>query len=221
MLDVCLSTIKLGGMTCILALIQDVTARQNAKKEITGLQEQLGYYGRLNTAGELSTDLAHKLNYSLAATPNYIQFSVRRLVKIQSIPRDIFEALQRANELTLRAGVLTFWLREFVRNDTSGPIPTDTNTVIREIGALVFQWARRPEIEFVYNLDPDLDEVLINLTQLLQVIPNLVSNSMGSPMDSSPLIRTVWTETQNRREGAISIVISNSPHLAKRRRSDL
>ena len=60
--NVRLSPIILGGMTCIIALIKDVTARQNAEKEISRLQEKLACYGRPHAAEELSAGLAHKLN---------------------------------------------------------------------------------------------------------------------------------------------------------------
>ncbi len=165
--------------------VRDLTERQRTEARLKELQSELVHISRLTALGEMASALAHELNQPLSAIANYLRGSVRLLAS-DPIPRErLSEALDKANEQTLRAGQIIRRLRDFVARGETERRVESLPKLIEEAGALALVGAKEHGVRVSFDLDPAVDLVLADKVQVQQVILNLIRNAIDA-MDESP-----------------------------------
>lgn len=176
------------------ALLEATEGRARAEERESRLREELAHVGRVATAGELATSLAHEVNQPLAAIVTNAQAGQRYLAsdtldkrKLAPVLQDIAQQGQRASEIIQR-------LREFLRKHKSERRPIDLNQVVRDTLPLVRRELQDQRVDVLLDLDPDLRAVDADPIQMQQILVNLVNNACeamsGTRGDRSLEIRT-------------------------------
>lgn len=165
--------------------VRDLTERERTEARLKELQSELVHISRLTALGEMASALAHELNQPLSAIANYLRGSVRLLAN-DPIPRErLSEALDKANEQTLRAGQIIRRLRDFVARGETERRVESLPKLIEEAGALALVGAKEHGVRVAFDLDPAVKHVLADKVQVQQVILNLIRNAIDA-MEESP-----------------------------------
>ncbi len=174
-------TIELGGQTCILAIIRDVTERR-------ALELQLRQSQKMEAVGRLAGGVAHDFNNLLVGILGYSELLKKKLAEQSPLLRmanEINFAAMRARDLTSRLLALSH--RQVLR-----PAVLDLNALVRQCERLL-----RPvigeDVRVILRLDPKTAHVKADPAQLEQVILNLALNAR----DAMPGGGTLSMETCN------------------------
>lgn len=168
-------TIELGGQTCILAIIRDVTERR-------ALELQLRQSQKMEAVGRLAGGVAHDFNNLLVGILGYSELLKKKLAEQSPLLRmanEINFAAMRARDLTSRLLALSH--RQVLR-----PAVLDLNALVRQCERLL-----RPvigeDVRVILRLDPKTAHVKADPAQLEQVILNLALNARDAMPDGGTL----------------------------------
>ncbi|TYO99482.1 PAS domain S-box-containing protein [Geothermobacter ehrlichii] len=154
------------------------------------LEEQLRHAQKVEALGTLTGGVAHDFNNFLTAIMGYAS-----ILKLKSPPASEQEQIvDQILQTTERASKLTYSLLAYSRRQVSRPMPLDINQVVCGLEKML----RRiiPEtIEFATSLCESPLMVLADVSQLEQVLMNLVTNARDAMPSGGPLrIETGMTE---------------------------
>ncbi len=166
------------GRAARLALVQDVTMQER-------LEQQLRQVQKMEAIGSLAGGIAHDFNNILMVIRGYSSILLKNLSdeKHQHQVLQIDQAAERAAELTHQ-------MLAFSRQQVLKPEVTDVNAVV--VDALVLlERILGEDITLECDLDPGLGSILVDRSQLSQVILNLAGNARDAMHDGGTLtIRT-------------------------------
>jgi two-component system cell cycle sensor histidine kinase/response regulator CckA len=172
-----------GGLprTCLLA--EDVTERR-------ALDDEIAQSRKLRAVGELVGGIAHEFNNLL--TPillkaSEIKYDWPQDPRLHEAINIIASAGQRGAELTRR--LLTFGRKAESRIET-----VRLATVVDHSFALMRLTLDR-RIQWRNTVPPDLPALFLNVTDLNQVLANLILNARDTLLDKLTLQREGWTPT--------------------------
>lgn len=175
-----------GGQGFFTGFVRDLTEHQRTQAQMHDLQQELLHISRLSAMGEMASALAHELNQPLAAITNYMNGARRLLAPdiVESRPK-IEMALDRAAEQAVRAGQIIRRLRDFVSRDESEKHVESLSKLIEESSALGLTGSREQGVVLRFNLDGEIDRVVVDRVQIQQVLVNLFRNSLEAMVLSS------------------------------------
>ncbi len=174
-------TVEFRGKRASLALISDVTEREQ-------LEEQLRQAQKMEAVGRLAGGIAHDFNNLLTVIAGYTDLLLRRLPADGPL-RAKAEAIQKATEL---ATGLTGQLLAFSRKQVRKPVRVNLNDAVGRMTAVLTRLLG-DDIEMATDFHADLQPVLIDPTQLEQVVMNLSVNAR----DAMPQGGTLRISTAN------------------------
>lgn len=154
---------------------RDLTDRLAEQDRIRGLEAELMQMARLTAMGQMTTTLAHELNQPLAAATNFMMASERLLYSPSPNIPMIVEALRSGVEQTMRAGDIIRRLRVFIAKREPHRSLEDIAEVLREAADLAM--AGSYDITLNWEVESQLDPVLIDRIQIQQVVVNLIRNA--------------------------------------------
>jgi histidine kinase len=141
-------------------------------------QEQLIQAGKMATLGEMATGVAHELNQPLSVIKTASGFILKKLEHAEDIDRKILEMLSREIEDHVdRAAKITNHMRLFGRKTTFAKERTNINDILKRAFDIFSQQLKLREIEVIWNLKPDLPDVVLDPVRLEQVFINLLINA--------------------------------------------
>lgn len=163
--------IKYKGREALILAATDIT-------ESIGKDAQLFQSSKMKTLGEMSAGIAHELTQPLNAIKIGNDYLKRKIqlgmaVGIEDLERvatAVTGQVERASEIINR-------LREFGRKPDFKKEPVNLNAVITHVMQIIGQQLVLNNIRVIYDLDPQLPDILANQNRLEQVIFNLVSNA--------------------------------------------
>ncbi|WP_292037074.1 MULTISPECIES: sensor histidine kinase [unclassified Brevundimonas] len=165
--------------------VRDLTERQQAEARLQELQADLVRVSRLTALGEMASALAHELNQPLTAISNYLKGSRRLLAGDTVSLARVGDAVDRAAEQALRAGVIIRRLRDFVaRGDTERRIE-DLPKLVEEACALALVGVREHGVRVRIDIDPAAGWVVADKVQVQQVLLNLIRNAVDVMEEAS------------------------------------
>lgn len=181
----------------LVAIIRDMTERQNAERRAQELQQELLHVSRLSAMGEMSSALAHEVNQPLAAISNYVKAATRYLANHNDANSlKVRELLEKALGQTTRAGQVIRRLRDFIEKGETDRAVEDLNAVIDEAMGLALLGAAEAGVRANIVLEPRAPRVLIDKIQIQQVVLNLVRNSIEAMQETEVRELTVRTSIE-------------------------
>ena len=159
--------------------IRDLTDQQMTENRLKALQSEVAHMSRFTALGEMASTLAHEINQPLTAINNYLRGCQRLLDKAEDHSRGMLrDALGKAADQALRAGLIIRRLREFVaRGDTERQLES-LPKLIEDASTLALIGAKERGISASFRLDPKADIVVADRIQVQQVLVNLIRNAI-------------------------------------------
>lgn len=169
-------------------LTNEVMARREAEHTTKRLEAQLDRVRKIEVVGQLAGGVAHDLNNLLA--PILIYTSLLSDDKTLSAPHA--DIIRKIEETGVRAREVIRQLLTFSRMQADEFAVVELNDVIHGIEGLLRRSVPE-DIEIVFSLDPNIDNILAEKSQLERVLINLVVNAA----DAMPHGGTLTIETSS------------------------
>jgi signal transduction histidine kinase len=182
--------IQYRGSERKVVAVRDITERTRAVQERANLEQQLAQSQRLESIGRLAGGVAHDFNNLLTAimgNVSLLQGELRGNALASDRLSEVMEASEGAARLTRQ--LLTVGRKEVTRPERLDPnrVIADTQRVIlRLLGA---------RVDLRTSLGPDVGSVVIDASQLEQILVNLCINARDAMPEGGGLeIRTDVTQ---------------------------
>jgi PAS domain S-box-containing protein len=146
------------------------------------LEEQLRQSQRMEAVGRLAGGVAHDFNNYLTVILGYSELALSPATA-EPVLRSSLAEIKAAGE---RAAELTRQLLAFGRKQIIRPVALDLNSVVQETANML----RRllvSEVQIVVRLDPKLNRIKADVTQLQQVLLNLAVNAQHAMPEGGTL----------------------------------
>ena len=170
-----------GDPPRFVGFVRDLSARVAAEREITQARERLTHVARLSTMGEMAAGLSHELNQPLAAIATYAKACQYLMDKGDAADAaEIREALTQISQQALRAGEVIRRLRTFVTNREVSHERVSCRRLLEDLQALARPDARANDVRLVFEVGPDVPDVMADAVQLQQVLINLIRNGIDA-----------------------------------------
>ena len=160
-------------------LVAEIAEREISDARLQLLQLEFFHAARINAAGQMAAALAHELNQPLTAVTNSVN-AARRLIARSGQPGNgkVGEIMSEAVEQTLRAGQIIQRLRDFLTHGKSQKRVEDLVGMIEESGELALTGVKTLRVSVRFHFDPSASRVLVDRTQIQQVLINLMRNAV-------------------------------------------
>ncbi|MBU3594468.1 PAS domain S-box protein [Polynucleobacter sp. 71A-WALBACH] len=177
------------GQLAQLLIATDITIRIEADDLARQQDERMQFASRLTTMGEMASSLAHELNQPLAAISNYCMGVAKRLQGNldPTLQKDILPALEKASDQAHRAGTIIQRIRGFVKRSEPQRKSCDISEIINDAVGLVEIEAHRHRLSISSHIAENLPMVDLDPVLILQVLVNLLKNSLDSVREVYPL----------------------------------
>lgn len=163
--------------------VRDLSERQAREARLQELQADLMHMSRLTAMGEMASALAHELNQPLSAAANYLSGARRLIGQSETADPRALDALERANEQTLRAGEVIRRLRDFLARGEVERREESLSKLVREACALALVGAKEHGVRVRYDIESANDTVVVDRVPIQQVVINLVRNALDAMTD--------------------------------------
>ncbi|MBP1628377.1 MAG: sensor hybrid histidine kinase [Holophagaceae bacterium] len=187
--------VEVEGQDCVLFMAIDITEIKQAQQERERLQAQLLQAQKMDAIGQLAGGVAHDFNNLLTI----INLNAEMLgIEGEPPPKGLEEimlAAQRAQDLTRQ-------LLTFGRKQPMETMLCDLNQVVSETGKML-QRIIGEHIQLEINLAPDPSMVVVDPSQLSQVMMNLAINARDAmPQGGHLLLETSRTLVEEHHQRA-------------------
>ncbi|MFC2120028.1 sensor histidine kinase [Bacteroidota bacterium] len=178
-----------------------IVERKEASEERFKLQMQLRHADRLATIGQLAACVAHELNEPLGNILGLAQLSI----KYPEIPKQIKLDLNNIINVSLDAREIIKQLMIFARQKIPEKTNVNLNKIVNE-GLVFFESRCRKEgIDLVLLLSNKLSEIVVDRSQIHQVLVNLITNAIQAMPKGGML--TIQTEMS---ENHVSLIVEDT-----------
>ena len=167
-----------------IGAVMDVTEARRVEQQMHQARTELAHVARVATAGELAAAIAHEIRQPITGMVTMANAALRWLSRENP---DIGRARDAMNKVVAaghQASDVITNVRGLFGKDTQEKTPTDLNTLIQSVLAMVSIDLHKQSIESQLTLSEQLPPVVGNEIQLQQMILNLVMNAIES-MDSA------------------------------------
>jgi len=190
-------------------LRREMQERERAEKAAREHQVQLAQVARLNTMGEMTTQLAHELNQPLSAIINYAEFQLRDLKQASGSDQSL-DSAHRIIEQAERISAIIKRIRGFIERGETLAKPVNINKIVQgAINLAVFD-AGNNDIEIQPKLQPSLPTVKADDIQIEQVLFNLLRNAIEAIVESDSGERKIIIWTMVLDDGQVQIIVEDS-----------
>lgn len=181
--------------------VSTIVEQKQAEQEKSRLQEQLRHSDRLATIGQLGAGLAHELNEPLANVLGFAQLAM----KDQGLTGQTRQDIEKIISASLHARDVIGKLLVFARQTTPEKTRTNLNSLVKDGLHFLQSRCAKAGIELVRNLSKGLPEITADRSQLLQVLTNLVVNSIQAMPNGGRL--TISTSS---RDGNLLLTVEDT-----------
>jgi signal transduction histidine kinase len=182
--ELAITPFQFGGREEFTGFIRDISGRKKAEETLRETEHQLREAHKLEAVGKLAGGIAHDFNNLLTVVIGSSELleTTNDIDEISELGLDIKEAAQRAAQLTKQ-------LLAFSRRQVTELVATDLNTVLSS-SEVTLRRLIPNEVQLIVDVTPGLKAVMGDVTQLEQVIMNLVVNS-GKAIKGAGHVRVV------------------------------
>jgi PAS domain S-box-containing protein len=197
-----------GNLVQFVGSSTDITERRQAEEALRQAQADLARVSRITTMGELTASLAHEVNQPIAAAVTDANTCLRWLNRDHPDLEEAREAASRVVKDATRAAEIINRTRLLFKKVNPQWESVDLNDIIREMMNLMGGEAARYSISVRTELAAGLPQVMGDRVQLLQVLMNLIINSIEAMKDLDGT-RALTIQSQ-RGEGQVLISVSDT-----------
>ena len=163
-----------GSHIGYIGIIRDITARKQAEAETAQLQEQIQQSHKMEAIGQLTGGIAHDFNNILSSILGYAELS--KDVLRNSGDKKLLKYINNIDSAGKRARDLVAQLLTFSRSGSSKPQQIDLEALINDVISLITP-TMPSSIKLTKEIAPDTPHVLMDDTQMHQILMNLCINA--------------------------------------------
>jgi len=198
-----------GNLAQFVGSSTDITERRQAEEALRQAQADLARISRITTMGELTASLAHEVNQPIAAAVTDANTCLRWLNRDHPDLEEAREAASRVVKDVTRAAEVISRTRLLFKKVNPQWESVDLNEIIREMVALMGGEAARYTISVRTELAAGLPPVMGDRVQLLQVLMNLIMNSIEAMKDVDGA-RALTIQSQRGDDDQVLISVSDT-----------
>jgi C4-dicarboxylate-specific signal transduction histidine kinase len=187
-------------------LQQVIAEREQAEALAKKRQEELAHIGRLNTLGEMASNLAHELNQPLTAIVAYAHSCLRRVRSDQWDEDELLAELEKIAEQAKRGGEVIKRLRRFVSRHEAERVAMSINDAVKDIARFLEWESRNRGVRVELDLDGALPLVSADRVQIEQVLLNLMRNGLEAMDQVEHPVLTVRTVSSARGDVEVAVI---------------
>jgi signal transduction histidine kinase/GAF domain-containing protein len=198
-----------GRVEC-LGAIQDITRRRLAEDARDRVRSELAHVNRVVSLGALTASIAHEVNQPLASIVTRGETGLRWLgqpvpnfEKVQQVLKHVVSDARRAADIIDR-------IRAMASKGAPRQSETTLAEIITECAALLHHEFQSRNVSISFDLAPDLPKVVVDRTQLQQVIVNLVINAVQAMTKSEVARRSIAIRTQQIDAETVCCIVEDS-----------
>jgi two-component system NtrC family sensor kinase len=199
------------GIITVTLLVSRKLGRRIArvKSEKDMVEQQIIETGKLASIGELAAGIAHEINNPVAIMveeAGWIQDLLEEGIDKEGNLEEFNRALKQIENQGRRCKDITHKLLSFARKTDSRVQSLQLNDLITEVVDLSSQKSRYANVEVHTRLDPYLPETQASVTEMQQVLLNLINNALDA-MEKKGGRLDIATES---RDNEIAITIEDT-----------
>jgi two-component system sensor kinase FixL len=191
------------------ALQREMAECSAVQQRMRTLSAELAHVSRINALGQLATGLAHEINQPLATVANYAGTLELLLEQHNPSQSESLSLVGQIKHAALRAGTIVRRMRNFVRRGEVQVAPVDLNVLVVEVVELCRLELISGGVELAFELAPTPAIVSADGVQILQVLVNLVQNSVQA-MQSLPSGHRLLSIKSTIAQNDITIAVADS-----------
>lgn len=161
-------------LNTVAAQIASIVEQREAREEKVRLQDQLRHADRLATIGQLAAGVAHEVNEPLSTILGFAQLIKRNA----GMPEQSVQDNERIIKAALHAREVVRKLVTFAKQKPLKIELVNLNTIVQDGLSFLQSRLRKGDIELVQLFNEDLPEIMVDPSQMYQVIVNLVVNAL-------------------------------------------
>ncbi|MBN1947005.1 MAG: 4Fe-4S binding protein [Bradymonadales bacterium] len=164
-------------------LESSVRELRRSHKELASAQERLVHTEKLASMGQLSAGVAHEINNPLGTVLLYSHMLLRQLQQSDPMRDDLSMIVSEA----ARCRDIVRGLLDFARQSRVSKEPTDIAKLVHDVLALMSVRVGGTDIQLISDLQDDLPLMMLDASQIKQVLVNLVGNSIDAVGESGQI----------------------------------
>ncbi len=172
--DLVVSTADSAEGRIVIGFLRDVSAQRIAQAERERLEAQLRQAQKMEAIGHLAGGVAHDFNNLLTSLTGYVAMASERLAAIGEARAGRY--LQKSLQSAERARHLIQQLLVFSRGQRGEPVAVQLTRHLAEFVDLL-RSTLPSSLDFQLDFEPDVPAVMVDPTQLDQVLMNLCINA--------------------------------------------
>jgi len=162
---------------------RDITERKRAEEEQRKLEAQLLQSQKMEVMGRLAGGVAHDFNNMLTIISSYVEMALNEL----SEDHRLHKRLREVHHAAMHSADLTRQLLAFARKQEVSPRLLDINETIAGTLKMLHRLIGE-NIELAWKPSPEPEQVMIDPTQLGQILANLAVNARDAITGAGRLV---------------------------------
>jgi len=177
--DLTKAAIETHGVKMNVVFFRDASCKQRLKQQVAELQRELAYMSRFNVLSDLATAIGHEVKQPLAAITTYTA-AARHVSSASQDPsaRQNLQLLDKIASQAARCGDIIHKLKRLVSDRSVDRVYDDLSATVQEAVQLASLGAARHNIQISIALPPQPVIILMDRSQLLMLVSNLVKNAI-------------------------------------------
>ncbi|MFC1552148.1 PAS domain S-box protein [Candidatus Latescibacterota bacterium] len=175
---------EISAQQVICDMIARYIDRENEDKERKKLEARLFQSQKMESIGRLAGGIAHDFNNTLTGIMGYAELLKMKFNDTNSLEGEAVSVILDGTE---RAANLTKQLLGFARGGKYMPVSLNINDIIKDTNKLT-EKSFSKNIHVTLYLDPDINYVKADKSQMEQVLTNLIINAKDAMPDGGHLL---------------------------------
>ena len=158
-------------------------AEETSRRELDDARQQLARSERLVSMGQLSAGVAHEINNPLGTVLLYSHMLLKQLEDGDPRRDDLQMIIREAT----RCKEIVRGLLDFARQSRVSKAPTDLAALIDEVLSITSPQTKEAGVRLISDVPDDLPMMMIDGTQIRQMLVNLVRNGIDAVRDDGEI----------------------------------
>jgi PAS domain S-box-containing protein len=190
--------------------VVDISARKCAEEAVRQIQGEFAHAARISMLGELTASIAHEVNQPLAAIATSGAASLRWLAAETPNLDEVRDLAKRTVADAQRAAAIISRIRAMAERRDPERLTLSLNALVEDAITFLSHELAANEVVLDLRLETDLPDLIVDRTQMQQVIVNLAVNAMQAMTASDHRLLTLITSRVD--DGRVYLSVEDTGH---------